>query len=274
MLAKRIATAVVGIPVAIYIINYGQWLFGITISFLALVAWREYIEIMLHNQVRVASLVGYSGIILLLACSWLGNPMETAAITTLITLAVLAKTVLAHATFSLTEAAVTLLGLFYIGLSFSHLLLLRFIDSIYLVPSASSLSYGSMYLWIAFLGTWASDTFAYFVGSQFGRTKLCPAISPGKTREGAVGGLIGSMLTVLAFGSFLGITWYHLIAIGLLVGFVAPLGDLVESVIKRYAGVKDSGAFFPGHGGVLDRFDSIMFTVPTVYYYVQVFLLQ
>lgn len=274
MLAKRIATAVVGIPVAIYIINYGQWLYGITISFLALVAWREYTQIMLNNQIRIAVTVGYSGIVLFIACSWLGNPIEIAAVSTLITIAVLVRTVFTHLTFSLIEAALTLLGLFYIGFSFSHLLLLRFIDSVYLVPSTSSLSYGAMYLWIAFLGTWASDTFAYFVGSKYGRIKLCPAISPGKTREGAIGGLIGSMLTVLAFGSFFGIPWNHLIAMGLLVGFAAPLGDLVESVIKRYAGVKDSGAFFPGHGGVLDRFDSIMFTVPVVYYYVQVFLLM
>ena len=138
---------------------------------------------------------------------------------------------------------------------------------------AGTLSAGAVYLWIAFLGTWASDTFAYLVGSKIGRTKLAPLISPGKTREGAVGGLIGTIVTVAVFGSLFQLPLHHLLALGLLVGIVAPLGDLVQSVIKRYVGVKDSGNFFPGHGGVLDRFDSILFAVPAVYYYIQIFLL-
>lgn len=274
MVAKRVATAVIGIPVAIFIINYGQWLFGLAISFLALVAWYEYVKMMENKQLKPSFWIGIIGVTLFLGCAWFGNPLETATIAILCTLIVLGKTVMAYHHFSLPDAAFTLLGLFYIGLSFSHLLLLRFVDMAFSVPSTLSLSYGALYLWIAFLGTWASDTFAYFVGTKFGRTKLCPAISPSKTREGALGGLAGSVITIVIFGSQFGVPAMHLLCLGLVVGVAAPVGDLVESVMKRYAGVKDSGKFFPGHGGVLDRFDSILFAVPAVYYYVQVFLLR
>lgn len=275
MLAKRIATALVGIPVAVYIINYGQWLFGITVSFLALAAWHEYYVMVGRNGHHPSYLLGFLGITLFLGCAWVGNPQETVTVATLITLIILGKTVIACGKFSLPDAAFTLLGLFYIGLPFSHLLLLRFMDaSLFAIPSAGLMSTGALFLWLAFIGTWASDTFAYLVGSKYGKTKLCPTISPGKTREGALGGLCGSILSVLAFGYLFHIPFIHLVFMGLFVGLSAPFGDLVESSLKRYCCVKDSGRLLPGHGGVLDRFDSIMFTVPTVYYYVQFFLLR
>ncbi|WP_312517745.1 phosphatidate cytidylyltransferase [Anaerospora sp.] len=273
MLAKRIATALVGIPVAVYVINYGQWLFGLTVSFLALAAWHEYCVMVEQNGIYPSKLLGLIGVALVLGCAWVGNSQETVTVLTLISLIILGKTVISYGKFSLVDAALTLLGLLYIALPFSHLLLLRFLE-----PSLSSTSAGmttgAMYLWIAFVGTWASDTFAYLVGSKFGKAKLCPAISPGKTREGAIGGLFGSIFAVLILGHFFHIALIHSFFMGVFVGLVAPLGDLVESSLKRYCCVKDSGRLLPGHGGVLDRFDSIMFAVPAVYYYVEFFLIR
>ena len=142
------------------------------------------------------------------------------------------------------------------------------------MTNMGEISAGAAYLWLAFLGTWASDTFAYFVGTYLGKHKLCPLISPGKTIEGAIGGMIGSVIAIMLLGVLFKLPVYHCIIMGILVGIAAPLGDLVESAIKRFAGVKDSGQILPGHGGILDRFDSILFTVPAIYYYMHIFVLM
>ena len=113
-----------------------------------------------------------------------------------------------------------------------------------------------------------TSTIAYVVGRKLGKRKLAPALSPGKTVAGAIGGLCGSLAVGIIFSliyPFLSL-WF-LLSLGLLVGLAAQLGDLWESAIKRTAGTKDAGKIIPGHGGVLDRFDSMFFTAPVVYYY-------
>lgn len=274
MLGMRILTAAIGIPVAIYIINYGQHLFAATVVLLALAAWHEFFKMMQAKEIKVQYMIGFSGILLALSCAWLGNAQELVMVIMLMVLATMSYTVISHTNFSVAEAAFTLLGFLYISLPFSHLILLRFTEQYdYITTGLGSLSLGAAYLWLAFVGTWASDTLAYFVGSAFGKHKLCPAVSPGKTYEGAIGGLLGSIAGVLAMGWLCGLPFKHMLVIGLLVGFAAPLGDLAESVLKRFTGVKDSGNILPGHGGILDRFDAIMFSVPVVYYYVRAFLI-
>lgn len=274
MLGKRIITAVIGIPIAIYIINYGAWLFTAAIVFLAVVAWHEFCKMMQAKNIKVQYSFGLIGVFFALGCIGLGNSQEVAMVILLIVLLVMVKTVISHADYSMTDAAFTVMGTLYVSLPFSHLLLLRFTYQYEYIPTVfGSLSTGAAYLWLAFLGTWASDTFAYFVGSMLGRHKLCPAISPGKTLEGAAGGLAGSIVGVAVIGGLIGLPLFHSLIIGLLVGIAAPVGDLVESALKRFAGVKDSGNILPGHGGVLDRFDAIMFSVPVVYYYIRAFLL-
>ena len=129
-------------------------------------------------------------------------------------------------------------------------------------------------MWVVMFGTWASDTFAYIFGCAFGKHKLMPAVSPKKSVEGAVAGFLGCILVVVILGScWLNFPVGKVLGLGLLVGIVAPLGDLVESILKRSCNIKDSGNFFPGHGGVLDRCDSLLFAVPVAYYYIKWFLL-
>jgi phosphatidate cytidylyltransferase len=148
------------------------------------------------------------------------------------------------------------LGLFYLPLLIGHLELLR------QQPA------GREWIFLTLLVIMGCDSFAYFVGSKFGRRKLYPAVSPNKSIEGGVGGLLGSVLAVWickmtflpAIGSF------EAVAIGLLLGLVGQLGDLFESLLKRACGVKDSGRLIPGHGGILDRLDSLLFAFPFVYY--------
>ena len=122
-------------------------------------------------------------------------------------------------------------------------------------------------VWVMFIGTWASDSFAHFAGRAFGSHKLAPAISPNKTIEGFFGGLIGTISVVVGLGWLLAMPLPQMAALGAAIAVLGTLGDLVESMMKRQTGIKDSGAIIPGHGGVWDRFDSVLFTAPLVYYY-------
>jgi phosphatidate cytidylyltransferase len=127
--------------------------------------------------------------------------------------------------------------------------------------------YGRM-VWLIFLTAFGTDITAFFTGRAIGRHKLCPAVSPGKTVEGAVGGFLGSVLFCGLFGRLLmPALFVHCLILGAVGGIVSQLGDLTASVFKRSLGIKDYGNLIPGHGGILDRFDSVLFTAPVIYYY-------
>jgi phosphatidate cytidylyltransferase len=119
-----------------------------------------------------------------------------------------------------------------------------------------------------FLVTWVNDTAAYFVGKAIGRHPCCPYLSPKKTWEGTIGGWIGGLVATTLLGYWLvDLTWVQGLALGALVSTVAPFGDLAKSMIKRQMGVKDFSALIPGHGGMFDRIDSLLFVAPVVYYF-------
>lgn len=126
-------------------------------------------------------------------------------------------------------------------------------------------------LLILLAGTWAADTGAFFVGVRFGKTPLAPTISPGKSVEGLAGGLLGCVGAVAVATHYLlpGSGWVAGALLGVILGAVAPLGDLLESMMKRSFGIKDASRFIPGHGGVLDRIDSLLVTAPVAYYLIR-----
>jgi len=153
----------------------------------------------------------------------------------------------------------TLAGIIYIGWMLSHFIPLRGLEG------------GRDWVLFALFATFAADTSAFFAGRLWGSHSLASAISPGKTWEGAIGGFLGAIaaaLILIAILPSLSIPYWQGIVLGALVGIFAQLGDLSESMLKRSAGVKDAGKLIPGHGGILDRLDSIVFTVVVVYYYV------
>jgi phosphatidate cytidylyltransferase len=168
--------------------------------------------------------------------------------------------------------AVTLFGVMYVGWLSAHLVLLREL------PWRAGTVYaeGAAYVLLAFFITWSCDTGAYAVGRTFGRHRVWQRISPRKTLEGAIGGLcfavIGAFVARAWFARFLG-PWDPL-ALGILVGIFAQVGDLVESLLKRDARHGDSSDIIPGHGGILDRFDSLYFAAPLVYYYLKLVVFQ
>ncbi len=155
------------------------------------------------------------------------------------------------------DLSLLLLGLLYVPLLLGHLALLH------------QLPWGREWVFLVLLVVMAGDTGAYFTGVSIGRRKLYPAISPNKSIEGALGGLVGSLLgALLAKFWFLPIlSTFDCILLGLGLGVLGQLGDLFESMLKRSFGVKDSGTLIPGHGGILDRLDSLLFAFPPAYYY-------
>jgi phosphatidate cytidylyltransferase len=158
---------------------------------------------------------------------------------------------------NITDGPVTTLSVLYIGFLSSHIVLI------------DNLEQGSILIWLALLTSFGTDTSAYFSGMLWGKKKLSPSLSPKKTVEGSIGGIIGSMLLCLLFANlYAPELMLHCALIGLAGSVAAQFGDLVASAFKRKMGIKDYGSLIPGHGGILDRFDSILFTTPVVYYYI------
>lgn len=268
----RIITGIVGIGLAAFVIQAGGTLFAVCGLVLALGAWFEYCNAFDKKGYRPALVIG--GLFVSAMCYAAYGGLDTGLLTMLSLGAVLVMfllTVLLHGSFSVPSAAVSAAGVLYLGMSFAHLIGLRVMEH-GMAPVETQLGVlepGCALIWTALIGTWASDTFAYFAGSFLGRHKLCPSISPGKTVEGFVGGLIGTTASVSGLGVLFGFDVQVMAVLGLCICIIATLGDLVESVMKRYTGIKDSGHIIPGHGGIWDRFDSVIYTVPFVYYFVQ-----
>ena len=166
-----------------------------------------------------------------------------------------------HKKYSIVDASLAFFGSIYVVFLFSFLLLVRYMQ------------YGAFYIWIVFIAAWATDTFAYFTGVTIGKIKILPEISPKKSLEGSIGGILGCIICLMIYGYYLRSSnipfdMADALILGALCGVLSQIGDWSASVIKRYCGIKDFSNIMPGHGGVLDRFDSILFTAPVVYLYI------
>lgn len=172
---------------------------------------------------------------------------------------------------SLTAWALGLASMCYVPLLLTHLTLLRAVETP-LVAAPLSQFVAPGFAWIVFTlaTTWLGDTFAYFTGRRFGKTPLAPHLSPKKTWEGSIGGFVGAIVTAIGCSAVFGLPMSIAMAAGLgaVAGILGPIGDLAESYLKRQLGIKDASSLLPGHGGMLDRIDSILFMVPVMYYFV------
>jgi phosphatidate cytidylyltransferase len=275
-LRRRVAVASVGVPFGVATFYFGNWPTGLVLSVVAALGTLE--------LYRMAEAVGWKPF------RWLGLPAAAALVLTAIwsgslhgwivhVFAVVVALLLmapGAAVFTrgpsehpLAAVAVTLFGPLYLGATLGFALQLRAFPGV----SAGEPGWaGALVAIFPLTVTWLGDTAAYFAGHRWGKTKLRPSVSPGKTVAGGVGGLAGALVTAVLFSEVLlnpysgmDLSVASSAVIGLVVGAVGQVGDLAESLLKRGAGVKDSGALFPGHGGVLDRFDSILFALPTTY---------
>jgi phosphatidate cytidylyltransferase len=153
----------------------------------------------------------------------------------------------------------------WLGWLISHFVLIRDLSSPF------GLGIGTRWLALMFLVTWINDSSAYFVGKAIGRHPCALYLSPKKTWEGTISGWIGGVAATMLLGYWLvDLPWVHGLILGALVATVAPFGDLAKSMVKRQMGVKDFSALIPGHGGIFDRIDSLLFVVPVMYYYATV----
>ena len=271
MLGKRVAGAAVLIPIVGTLVYVGGlWLFALVLV-AALLAGIEYAQLvrrmpttgLLPRQVVPSYVLGLGSVVALVAdAQWPQLGILGWAVVA-VPLAALAVHVLSrNAPGSLLCWALTVSGALYVGYPIGYVIRLR------------SLEQGLPWLALALLSTWISDSGAYFVGRAVGRRKLCRSISPHKTWEGAVAGLTSGVLAVILLGRLLlNLGWLGGSILGIVLVIAATLGDLSVSVIKRQTGVKDSSHLIPGHGGMLDRLDSLIFVVPIVYYFATIIAL-
>lgn len=257
---SRYLGALIIAPFIAFIFLGGVWLKGFTIA-LSVAGLYEYYKTVKVAKLKPISIVGY----ILLALYYLtSNNFEMLSFFIIIGTFILLCVPILDIEYTFIDVAVTILGFIYVGVFFSF---------IYLVNTKES---GQYLVWLIFLSSWLCDTTAYYSGRFFGKHKLCPKVSPKKTIEGSIGGIIGSTLACGIFGiaisGSVSIPVYHYFIIGILCGVFCQFGDLVASSIKRYAGIKDYSNLIPGHGGILDRFDSILFAGTVVFFYLTLVL--
>jgi len=256
VLIHRVLSAIVLLPIVAAAVYFGGlWFFALVVV-AVLLATHEFLTLVRRKEYRPSGLLGM-GLALLLMASGLypHEPVASFALAAVSMLTLVWELLKGSIPGSLESWALTIAGPLYIGGLARHFVMLR------------ALPDGIYWIGLAFLSTWLCDSAAYFIGSWFGKHPFFQRISPHKTMEGAVAGLVVGTLGGALLGLVLHIPLYLGIPLGLLISLASTFGDLSESLIKRQVGVKDSSNLIPGHGGALDRIDSLLFTVTVVYYF-------
>ena len=248
-------------PIIVACTYYGGFSFLILLLALSIVAVNEFYNLMMKKGYAPAYVIGNvitaSFIIFAyyaLKKDW--EPAQSAILTLAAIGAFIAGVFLKREKDTIIDIAVTIMGMIYVGWFFSYLMFIR------------SLTDHGGYLFFLMFAIWAMDITAYLAGKLFGKTLLVPSISPKKTWEGAIAGFIVCLIASWIFSETAGLKIGEALVLGAIIGVVGQFSDLIESLIKRDAGVKDSSNIVPGHGGVLDRIDSFVLTAPIMYYYI------
>lgn len=251
---QRILTGVIAGAVFIgLLVMGGYWYMGLVLL-LAVVGYDEYLRMIDMKKNTFTRFIGFLGVIGL-SVPW-GHwdfTLNVESFVWLLLLAVLAITVMSKNKITIDHAALIFVGVLYLGFGFHYMISTRWMEP-----------HGLYWTLLIFLCIWATDSGAYFSGNFLGKTLLWPSISPKKTMEGAVGGILLSVGVAVAFALYkpelLGI--WRAVGLGVLIAVIGQLGDFIQSAYKRVKGIKDTGAILPGHGGVLDRVDSWLIVFP------------
>ena len=256
MFKTRLISGIVLVIIALATIISGSWILFFTLLAVSLIGMRELYKVMKvsDEHVTVLELVGYLGAVLYYIAmkADFGNYGTMAIIISMIL--ILFVYVFGYPKYRAEQVMAAFFGVVYVAVMLSFIYLTR------------SLPDGKFLVWLIFLCSWGCDTCAYCVGMLIGKHKMAPVLSPKKSIEGAVGGVVGAALlgVIYAAATQGKMAEYALIcAVGALISMV---GDLAASAIKRNQGIKDYGKLIPGHGGILDRFDSVIFTAPVIYF--------
>jgi phosphatidate cytidylyltransferase len=268
VLLPRFVTVLLGVPLLLGAIYYGSLPFFFLVLGVAFLAMREFYYLAGENGYPTFRWLGLASGLLVLFSVYLngtsfGNVGEnqfTAALLSAVIILLAVRSVLRGPSETLlSEWAVTFFGILYVAWPLAHLLLIRDLR-----PEGKAITF------FLFVLIWAEDITAYLIGTRFGRRPIAPAVSPNKTWEGTLAGIIAAMAVAAGFQATVlrqQLSLPEALALGLITAVLAFLSDLSESLLKRTAGVKDSSPLLPGHGGILDRFDSFLLTAPLFYYY-------
>ena len=257
---RRLYTAAALIPaVYLIIVHLSPWALTLLLIAVGSLALLELYRLSFQSRLNhVLVGVGLATFVLTLARSHVSLPLPELLLGGAFVIAVTASLVVTSAAHRWKDALITMFGVCYVGVTLST------------IVSTRSLPTGEFLVLFLAVVTWASDTGAYYTGTLWGKHPLLPSISPKKTVEGVLGGLALAVAAAIVaqwwFASQLSL--FDAVILGVLLTGTGLIGDLFESMIKRRTGVKDSGGILPGHGGMLDRLDSLLFTAPTFYYYV------
>jgi phosphatidate cytidylyltransferase len=259
VLAQRLLSALVGVPALIALVAWGPgWLFAAVVLLFAAGAQLELYRMFAAAGVEADTGVGLAlGALVVLAFAATDRPVLLPLALSLAVTVVVALGLRRDAGTERSWAGLTLtlLGVCYCAWLLGHAIWLR------------ALPGGGMLTLFAVGVTWCGESAAFFVGRRFGRRRLAPRVSPGKTVEGGAAQLVVSVAAAILAGPLVRLGPLEAAAVGLMMGVVGQIGDLSESFLKRSAGAKDAGHLIPGHGGVLDRLDSLLFNVPALYYW-------
>ncbi|NLC69699.1 MAG: phosphatidate cytidylyltransferase [Clostridiaceae bacterium] len=260
MLKIRIASALIGLSLLLAAVLISKETLVAAVLVLSVAAVHEFYNAVSKAGYKPARWVGYlSSVIVLITGFTEGKDLLFIAVA-IIMVIIFSLPVFFRKKYNTADIAMTIYGIFLTVFMFLFIILIR------------ELKDGVYHVWIVFIGAWATDTFAYFGGITLGKRKLIPSISPNKTVEGAISGVIGAVAAIALYGFLIGqrishVPYYNYIIMGMLCGIISQVGDLAASAIKRNTGIKDYGSIMPGHGGILDRFDSVLLLCPLIYAY-------
>ncbi|MEA4804442.1 phosphatidate cytidylyltransferase [Acetobacterium wieringae] len=254
----RIWTGVIGLPLLIFILYTGGFILVVGVSILAFVGTMEYtraINKMIRPKMNVVLMIILT-VMLMVTIKldyYFLMPVLLVAFIIIFCYEILSGNA------GIERGSATLMGLIYVPIMFGHLFLFETVNK------------GPYYMWLIFVIAFTTDTAAYFIGKSIGNRKIAPLISPKKTIAGSVGGVVVAALSTILYGTILSsyfsfvLPWYLYLVVGVFGSIAGQCGDLTASMIKRKAKIKDFGTILPGHGGILDRFDSILFIIPLIY---------
>lgn len=259
-MVTRIISAIIGIPILLVLVSSGGIILKISAVIFSIIGMSEFYKA-LSNKVLNVNYLGYIFSTIFIVFLGTFDNKFLMPILTLFILSVFIFMVFYHKDINIKDALITIGGFFYIPFLLSNIYLIREHHN------------GIYFVWLVFISAWLCDTGAYFVGVSFGKHKLIPSLSPNKTIEGSIGGVafatVSGFIYGLVISKIFSLEYFTIVPSCTIITFLgslfAQLGDLTASSIKRYTKIKDFGKIMPGHGGFIDRFDSVLFTAPIIY---------
>lgn len=274
MFRKRIFVGALLIVGSYFLVTWSAWTMALEVLTIGILGLNEFYNLAFRKGIRPSKATGILCGFILFCTSFAYNERHYADTLTLLILYTLIVFICrkSYHVSTFIDSGVTILGYLYVAWLFSFIILLRKPTGLVAI-GPWHLEQGAVCVMFLVFATSFSDIGAFFIGKFFGRRKLCPGISPGKTVEGSIGGVVAAVITSGIWGYVTGLPLIHCAILAVLISVFAQIGDLWESILKRDVSVKDSGDIIAGHGGVLDRFDSLFITAPVAYFYFKYLIL-